>query len=469
MLADVRDCSAVDWESRHGRPLRGAPFGRPDIVTDTPIPPPLGAAPSPMATAAKPASRINWRIVRLALAVFGLTLCSSVTVAVSPFINGAMMDQRLWNGLPLNDAQAGMIRTAEILTFATLTIFISARIRLFQPRLLGLFGVSMILIGNVAATLGAGVMEVVLARMCHAVGAACAMSAASAFIVRAPNPQRISGGLVLPGLLVSMTAVLAAGAFATYPAQALGPFWTAAATALGANPQEPLSQLGVFGAVGIVAVFALILVVIFAPKGQANATDQPAFSSMLGALRSPYVIGCAVVFFGSTAVWQSFRQIGLTHGFDPQQVGQIIIGVNLLGALFGASMALVKLDWLRPALLTALALYGIATTITPLAPSGATFIAAYMGLSLSYLCITVLLAAIGARLDRTGGLNAAGLGWQALINATAPYVGGAIVTNGGGYPALAVLCVIASLIALPAFWLATQKLSHLAPAIPDPR
>lgn len=413
------------------------------------------------ATPDQPAGRkgINWRIVRLALAVFGLTLSSSVTVAVSPFINGALMDQRLWNGVPLNDVQAGMIRTAEILTFATLTIFISARIRLFQPRLLGLFGVSMILIGNFAAIWGTGVLEVVLARMCHALGAACAMSAASAYIVRAPNPQRISGGLVIPGLVFSMAAVLAAGAFATHSAQTLGPLWESIAATLGLGPQARLSQLGAFGAVGSVAIVALVLVVLFAPKGQANATDQPAFSSMLGALKSPYVIGCAVVFFGSTAVWQSFRQIGLTHGFDPQQVGQIIISVNLVGALFGASMALMKLDWLRPALLIALVIYGCATTLTPLAPNGSVFIVAYGALSLAYLCITVLLAAIGARLDRTGGLNAAGLGWQALINATAPYVGGAIVTYSGfGYPALAILCVTASVVAVPAFFLATRGL-----------
>jgi hypothetical protein len=113
----------------------------------------------------------------------------------------------------------------------------------------------------------------------------------------------------------------------------------------------------------------------------------------------------------------------------------------------------------RPALLLALVGFGVATTATPLALSGAVFIFAYGALSFSYLCITVLLAAVGARLDRSGGLNAAGLGWQALINATAPYVGGAIVTYSGlGYPALAALAVIASLIAIPAFALATRAL-----------
>jgi hypothetical protein len=79
-------------------------------------------------------------------------------------------------------------------------------------------------------------------------------------------------------------------------------------------------------------------------------------------------------------------------------------------------------------------------------------------LSFAYLCLTVLIAAIGARLDRTGGLNAAGLGWQALINATAPYFGGAIVTYGGGYPALSILCVAAAAIAIPSFWLAMRTL-----------
>lgn len=379
---------------------------------------------------------VNWAVVRLGLAVFGLTVCSSATVAVSPFINGALMDQRMIDGVRLNDLQAGMIRTAEILTFATLTIFISARIRTFEPRTLGLFGVSMILIGNLAAIPGAGVWDVVAARMCHALGGACAMSAASALLVRAPHPQRVSGALVIPVLILSMLAVIMASRLAT----------------------AGQSQLGAFGAIGAVAVVALVLVFFFAPKGRSSATDQPAFSSMLGALKSPYVIGCAVVFFGSTAVWQSFRMIGQTHGLNPTAVGDIIIAVQLGGMLIGASMAFVKADWLRPALLTTLIIYGAATTLTPLAPDSLLFIVSYTALSFSYLCLTVLIAAVGARLDRTGGLNAAGLGWQALINATAPYVGGAIVTTSGGYTALFILCLIATSIAVPAFFLATRRL-----------
>jgi predicted MFS family arabinose efflux permease len=397
------------------------------------------ARPGPSAGDAKK-KRINWRIVRLGLAVFGLTLCSSVTVAVSPFINGALMDQRLFNGAPLNDLQAGMIRTAEILTFATLTIFISARIRLFEPRALGLFGVAMIFAGNLAAIPGTEVWDVVAARMCHAIGAASAMSAASAFIVLAPHPQRISGALVIPGLVFAMAAVIAAGQFAT----------------------AGQSQLGAFGAVAGVALLAFVLVLAFAPKGRGHATDLPAFSSMLGALKSPYVIGCAVVFFGSTAVWQSFRMIGESHGFDPAGVAGVIIGVQALGMIFGTSMALVKADWVRPVAMTALVVYGVATTLTPLAPNATLFIAAYAALSCSYLCLMVMISAIGARIDRTGGLNAAGLGWQALINATAPYVGGAIVTYGGGYGALYIPCVVASLIAVPAFFLATR---HLPPPL----
>ncbi len=399
-----------------------------EIISDPP------AASAPGATPRQ--GRINWPLVRLGIAVLGLTMCSSVTVAVSPFINGALMDQRVLDGAQLNDLQAGMIRTAEILTFATLTIFISARIKLFQPRLLGLFGVAMILIGNLAAIPGTGVWDVVAARMCHALGAACAMSAASAFIVRAPHPQRVSGALVIPALMLSMGAVYHAGQMATVGQ----------------------SQLGAFGAVGAVAALAIVLVVVFAPKGRSAETDQPAFSTMLGALKSPYVIGCAVVFFGSTAVWQSFRQIGLSHGYDPSQVSTIIIGAQVGAMLVGASMAFVKADWLRPAVLTALIVYGIATILTPLAPDGILFIAAYAGLSFAYLALTVLIAAVGARLDRTGGLNAAGLGWQALINATAPYVGGAIVTTTGGYTALFVLCLIATVIAVPSFWLATRRL-----------
>lgn len=396
-------------------------------------------------TTAEPVSarRINWRLVRLAAAVLGLTIASTVTVAVSPFITGAILDQRvLPDGGRLTDFQAGQIRTAEILTYALLCIFISARIRLVEPRVLGAFGLVLVIAGNLGATLGTGLWDIVAMRMVHALGLACAVSAGGALLVLAPNPQRVSGGLLLPALAIAMGAVYFASQLA----------------------MVKLSQAGAFGAVAIAACIGLVLVLTFAPKGRSNSTTQPAFSSMLGALRSPYVIACAVVFFGSTAVWQSFRQIGLTHGLDAGGVGILIIAAQVSGALIGASMALVKGAWLRPVALVATVVFGVMTILVPLAQNQTMFISAYAGLTVSYLCVTVLLAAIGARLDRTGGLNAAGLGWQALVNALSPYAGGAIVTHGGGYSALFILAAISATLALPALIFATRSLPTVEPA-----
>lgn len=387
---------------------------------------------------------IDWAIVKLALACFGLQVATFVTVAVSPFIMGSILEVRQYvPGEALSDFQTGQIRTMEILAYALLCIALGARIRLFEPRALGLIGLVVMVVANGAAMFGTNAWELIFWRMLHAAGGACAMSAAAALLVRALNPQRIGGSVTIPILAMGMGGVIFASQLDQQAHELAQPI---------------LSQVGAYGAVCAAAAVGFVLTWFFAPRGKTSADIQPAFSTMLGALKSPYTIAVGVVYFGSTAVWQSFRQIGLTHDLTPEQIGNTIVAAQVLGALFGACMTFLKPDWVRPAALLGFAVFGAVTIFQPLAPDATSFIASQFVLTATYICIVVLISTIGARLDRTGGLNAAGMGWQALVNATSPWFGGFIIDYLGGYHNLFVLSAVATAIALPMLYIATRNL-----------
>jgi hypothetical protein len=182
------------------------------------------------------------------------------------------------------------------------------------------------------------------------------------------------------------------------------------------------------------------------------------YFTMVDALKSPYVLSYATIFIGSTAVWHFFVSIGAQHGFTTEQIGQLNASVALL-CLIALPLAMIAQDrHVRAGVLGALVLFGIGSASIPLAGTGALYVAAFVAQTLGYAFWVVFGQAVAARLDRTGGLAAAGQGWNALGNAMSPALGGAIITHAGGYPALGALCLAASAVTIALMFVATRNL-----------
>jgi len=368
---------------------------------------------------------------RLWLALFGMVLPGGVLVSVSPLLNSAAMSAR-----DLGPEQIGLIRTAEILLNASLTLWLSTRLAHVSPRPLALIGAGLLVIGNLAGIPGAGFADLLAARLVAGAGIGCMAGAAAATYAQIASPQRVAGALL--------------------------PFWTLASIAaalISGQAAKHFAQLGVFGVLAAVAALAIVFV-SFTPPGRGHAAHAPAGA---GLKRTPaqwlYIAAAAVLFFGSTGVWHFFARIGLSHGLASDQIGLIIAGGSLASGVVGAMAYFAKDALVRTVAVASFGVFALATISVPLAPTAAVFIAVYAVQSICYVVLTIFTPAVGVRLDRTGATNAAASGAQTFFNAFAPATAGFLIAGmGGSFAALALICAGCGAISVACIVMATLKL-----------
>lgn len=374
-------------------------------------------------TASKPAPWRYW------LAVLAIALPAQMTVTASPFLNGLAMDSR-----GIGSQTIGLIRSGEILLNASLMIWLSARIVRFAPKVLALVGLSGFIVGNLVCALGAGLWDLTAGRLLAGAGAGVMVAALGAFVAQLQSPHRVAALIAIP---------VTGGAIAT-----------AVLASQAAEARSSLAMFALLAAGGAIGV----LLMLTAPGGRIHANHAPVFSSMLKALRSPFVIACATIFIGSTGVWHFFQRIGLSHGLDNAAIGVLTVQVSIACALLAPLAALVRDAWVRMAFLASLVAFGIGSTLIPLSTSAQFYAAGYLIQSAAFTFYTLFIAAVAARLDRTGGVAAAGNGWQALGNAVSPALGGVLIAGGAFWP-LAIVCALASVATVTLAFFGTRGLA----------
>ncbi len=178
------------------------------------------------------------------------------------------------------------------------------------------------------------------------------------------------------------------------------------------------------------------------PKAGGPAPETPGPATSLGALRSPYVLAAALVFFGSTATWGFFERKGRSLGLAPGDIANLIAAALVAAGILASFSMLVRNSGTRLFAIGAIAVFSASAAATSLAPSAALFAGAYILQTIAYAWTQNLLVAYGVQRDPSGAEAAAGRGWQTLFNAAAPALGGALVV-GGGFAPLAALCAAA--------------------------
>lgn len=345
-------------------------------------------------------------------ALLGLSIPLYATITLSPLLNGAAMDR-----LGLDSLEIGGIRTLEVLANALLTIGLAPRLARFEAKRLGLLGAGAMTLAGIASALAAAPAWLLAARVLAGIGAGLCQCALAVLMAETRSPQKVGGSLMAPITAFAIATALIGGRLTQSHGQ-----------------QGAFLCLAVACAIG----FALAFAGPRSPAETRTARDSAAPgnspNTSLGALRSPYVLAAALVFFGSTATWAFFERKGRSLGMEAGDISNVIAGALVCAGVFASLSMLVPNRWVKAFGIGAIAIFAAGAAATALSASALVFTIAYIVQTIAYAWTQNLLTAIGVRIDPGGGLAAAGRGWQTLVNSTAPALGGALVLWGGFHP-----------------------------------
>ncbi|CRM46175.1 MULTISPECIES: MFS transporter [unclassified Pseudomonas] len=342
------------------------------------------------------------------------------TLQIQPILGGALIDQL---GLPLN--AIGAIFAAELMAMAIACGVCALFMASVDRRRFALVALLILALGNLVSTQLHSQAGLVISRMiCGA-----------------------SGGAVMA--VVYATAALRTSKDATFAVINIGNLlW---GMLLVTSMPLVLQTFGVNGAFSLLAITSVLAALGCrrVPKRYpdahraANGSIQP-----FGLTAMLLILLFALLFFGHSALWVYQERIGKSIGLEPQQIGGILGGSILAGALGAGLAGLIgrRLGLLFPQLLsfgTAL----LATLIMVYGTSPVAFITTACLIHMVWFFSLPYLLSMAAELDPSGRL--AGLGNAAIFvgQGLGPF-GAALVVGEGHFRAVGWLAASAYLLAL---------------------
>lgn len=342
------------------------------------------------------------------------------TLQIQPILGGALIDQL---GLPLN--AIGAIFAAELIAMAVACGTCALLMASVDRRRFALIALLMLVLGNLAsAQLHSQGLLLICRMICGASGGAVMAVVYATGALRTSKDSTFAviniGNLLWGMLLVSSMPVI-------------------------------LKSYGVAGAFYLLAI-ASALAIAGCRRVPRNYPEAHRVAS--GAIR-PFGLTSilllmlfALLFFGHSALWVYQERIGKSIGLEPQQIGGILGGSILAGALGAALAGFIgrRLGLLFPQLLsfgTAL----LATLVMVYGDSPVAFAATACLIHMVWFFSLPYLLSMAAELDPTGRL--AGLGNAAIFvgQGLGPF-GAALVVGEGQFRAVGWLAASAYLTAL---------------------
>ena len=116
-------------------------------------------------------------------AVYGVGYLSYMLM---PLQIGALIES-----LDLNEAQAGVIATVELLSLAIALIVLAPKISAFDKRKLALYGAMLVVIGHTLSAIVDSYTLLILCRASVGLGAGMAVAAGNAIVAGSNSPQRL--------------------------------------------------------------------------------------------------------------------------------------------------------------------------------------------------------------------------------------------------------------------------------------
>lgn len=353
-------------------------------------------------------------------AVCLMMVISLGTLQIQPILGGAFIDQL---DLPLN--AIGAIFAAELMAMAVACGVCAMLMVNVDRRLFALVALLILASGNLASTQFHSQTSLLICRMiCGA-----------------------SGGAVMA--VVYATAALRTSKDATFAVINIGNLlW---GMLLVTSMPMILKSYGVNGAFSLLAIASVLAAsgCLRVPKRYPE-THRLAISSVqpFGLTSILLILLFVLLFFGHSALWVYQERIGKSIGLEPQQIGGILGGSILAGALGAGLAGLIgrRLGLLFPQLLsfgTAL----LATLVMVYGNSPIAFVATACLIHMVWFFSLPYLLSMASELDPSGRL--AGLGNAAIFigQGLGPF-GAALVVGEGHFRAVGWLAASAYLIAL---------------------
>ena len=357
-----------------------------------------------------------------------LTGIAGVTAAgLNPVIATAYVDY-----LDFSEAQAGYVLAADMSGFAIGTLLVSARVHIWNRRVVALCGIAVLLVGNLACLGLAAFNSMLIARFVIGMGAGTAAGVMAASIAASGNPDRYFGlytvvTLSAFALLISLATVL-------------------------------LGSFGIRGLFSLLACMTLPALCLarkfpeFASGGENNAGETPSSRR-----RMPFgivlVVSIATLayYVGTGGVWPYMSQVGRALDFSVHAVGNLL-AVSQLCGVAGALVPVflgARLGRMPPIMFSLLASAGCLLALLFFSNKliYALVIQLYMFV---WLMFFPYLMGIVSELDPVGRLAGVSYALQSIGFAIGPALA-ALMIPGGGYAALFYLgigCYLATLLLL---------------------
>ena len=357
-----------------------------------------------------------------------LTGIAGVAAAgLNPVIATAYVDY-----LDFSEAQAGYVLAADMSGFAIGTLLVSARIHIWNRRMVAICGIAILLIGNLACLGLGGFDSMLIARFIIGTGAGSAAGVMAASIAASGSPDRFFGfytvvTLSIFALLMSLATVL-------------------------------LTSFGIKGLFSLLACMTLPALCLarnfpeYAPGRKINVDGKSSSWRDLP-LKVVLIVSIATLayYIGTGGVWPYISQVGKARGFAIQDVGNLLA----VAQLFGVAGALV------PVFLGARLGRMAPITLSLLASAGCLLALLFFGNKLVYALVIQFymffwllffpyLMGIVSELDPVGRLAGVSYALQSIGFAIGPALAALLIT-GGGYTALFYLgigCYLVTLLLL---------------------
>lgn len=375
---------------------------------------------------------------RLAAGVMSASTSGQISQITLPFMVGALI-----TGLNLNEQQAGLLVSAELIAVALTSFAVSAKMGVWPRRTVAIIGaVIAILAHGVSATL-VGLEAIVPVRIVAGCGAGLMLAAGNASIANSENPDRLSSLLLISVGLAQLVGLSAL--------PLVMPTW---------------QHSGVFGfeAVFIAALVPLILMLPQRRPAPADAGPQVAAARIPIGPTLAIIAALGLFSARETALWAFTEQIGLRSGLTKSEIGMILGATGIL-ALSGAGAAAIlgtRFSRMKPMMiglvLNAVLAFWISQTSDPLVFAVVEIVYhAFLFFTAPYLF------GLAAELDPSGRIVASAGGALLFGGALGPVIGGQLIAI-AGFTAIGFFILASVAVVMLLAWQLQRRLDRQAGA-----
>ena len=360
-------------------------------------------------------------------AVYGVGYLSYMLM---PLQIGALIES-----LDLNEAQAGVIATVELLSLAIALIVLAPKISAFDKRKLALYGAMLVVIGHTLSAIVDSYTLLILCRASVGLGAGMAVAAGNAIVAGSNSPQRLFA------IILSIGQLQAACFLVTSP--------------------EFISRWAHAGIYGFLALWTLLMMVLLnlLPAHSSATADnvKPDNKFNFKIFFIPSVLAMILIGASDSSMWAFQERIANSLGLDNETTG-LVLGAALISGMLGAALAAIvgkRLGQIFPivsGLLWMAACYLIITQTT----SQTIYITVELSYLFAYGFVIPYLFGLNGDLDPEGGAMVAANACNLIGNAIGPVCAGFIIVN-SGYSTVGFIITFFAIVAMTMYLMVIRK------------